>query len=114
MIIDFLVEMVNVIMIKENEYFDIIYFLLMVFFIAPLGLGAVLYIVYYALDDSHKSRRLLPFAIFCAFVSNYLMFIWTLLYISAIYPEDKVYVISGYNNKYDENNAESKKYTYTT
>ena len=114
MIIDFLVELFNVVMIKENEYFDIIYFLIMVFFIAPLGIGAVLYIVYYALDDWHKSRRLLPFAIFCAYVSNYLMFFWTLLYISAIYPEDKVYVISGYNDKYDENNAESKKYNYTT
>ena len=114
MIIDFLSELYNVVMIKENEYFEIIYFLLMVFFIAPLGLGSVLYIIYYCMKDCHESRRMLPFAIFVAYVSNYLMFIWTLLYFSAIYPEEKVYVISGYNDHYDENLPESKKYTYAT
>ena len=74
-----------------------VYFMLLAMFSAALGLGALLFIIYFVTSDSHESRRSLPFALFAGYVANSLILLWTIIYIGAIYEYDKVYVISGRN-----------------
>jgi amino acid transporter len=57
--------------------------------------AVVLYIVYFFMKDSQKSRKLVPWALGIAAVVNFLIVVWVIVYISFIYKRDKVYVTSG-------------------
>ena len=78
--------------ISQNEFFDSIYVVLYVFFFLGLLVAFVILLVYLCSTDSHKTRRLVPWAILTAAIANFLIAFWIFLYIEAIYSYDKVYI----------------------
>ena len=114
-IVNLVIEIINLIFISQNEYFDMVYPSIYGFILLPMVAAVALYIYYFSSRDSHSSRSNLPIALILATITSFLLVIWILVYIGAIYPKDKVYV-----NKWDkdtqlhvEDEDEHKHYRYT-
>jgi len=56
LIIDFILEIIDITDLVTNEYFDKIYFQVYAVLIAGYAVAVVLYIVYFFMKDSPKSR----------------------------------------------------------
>ena len=96
-IVDLVIEVINLIFISQNEYFDSVYPSIYGFILLPMVAAVALYIYYYSSRDSHSTRSNLPIALILATITSFLLVIWIIVYISAIYPKEKVYV-----NKWDK------------
>ena len=57
--------------------------------------AVILYLVYFFMKDSPRSRSLVPWAIGIAALVNLLIVIWITVYIFFIYKRDKVYITDG-------------------
>ena len=92
LIIDFVLQIFNLIGVAENEYFTPIYLygLLIIFLIFSIGTGMVFY--YLCARDSPESRSVYPHGLLIASIASFLMVAWILVYFSFLYPRDKVYV----------------------
>ena len=87
-----MIELVSMIYISQNEFFDSIFLVLYVFLFLGLLVAFVLLLVYLCSTDSHKTRRIVPWALLTAAIVNFLIAFWIFLYIQAIYSYDKVYI----------------------
>ena len=100
-IIHFLFELVQAILISENVYFDqefpIIYLLLLL----PMVLAIGFFIDFYIKDTPEKRKRVREGFLLAA-ISSLLIALWIIIYISCIYSYDKVYV-----REYDRASADA-------
>ena len=92
LIIDFCIEVYNLIVILDNEYFDSMYGgvyagILVVYFAA-----VVLLFIYLVAPDSPETRALIPWGFLVGAVANFLLVLWVIIYIGFLYENDKVYV----------------------
>ena len=92
LILDFVLEILNVVAISQNDYFESTY---MNGYLAVLGIFLVavaLAIIYLIVPDSKWSRELVPWAFIIASIASYLIVIWIVTYIGFMYPYNSVYV----------------------
>ena len=100
--IDFIIESLNTSEIGQNEYFDSVYFNIMLTLMAFYFIAVILFFIYIVAPDSKWSRELVPWSLLLAAITNILIAIWIFIYILAIYKRDKVYVTTGKNGNDDD------------
>ena len=95
LIIDFILEIIDITDIASNEYFDKVYVQVYAILLAGYAVAVVLYIVYFFLKSTPKTRPLVYWALGIAAVVNFLIVVWIIVYICVLYKRDKVYVTNG-------------------
>ena len=93
-LINIFIEILNVAFMAQNEYFDSIYPTVYGVILLPLAVAAGFFLYYFIAKDSPTTRGLLPWGVILAGVTNLLIFIWVIVYITSLYKYDKVYVNS--------------------
>ena len=95
LIIDWSVEVIFSDDIKENEYYDPIYFWVYMGILGLYAIAVFFYIAYFASYDGPCSRSIVPWALLIAGIANIGLVIWVFVYIYILYKHPKVYVVSG-------------------
>ena len=84
-LLDFLIEVLQVVAIFENEHFDPIYPQIYVSILSLFFISVALILVFIVGPDTPGIRLLVPWAFLIAAIANFLIAIWIIIYISAIY-----------------------------
>ena len=95
LIIDFILEIIDITDLASNEYFDKVFVQIYAILIVGYAVSVVLFIVYFFIKNTPKSRPLVYWALGIAAVVNFLIVVWIIVYICVLYKRDKVYVTSG-------------------
>ena len=83
--------MIEAVLASMNDTFDGIFPVVYWILLAVFFIGVVLCYIFWCAEDSPFSRGVIPWAFLIAVIVNGLIAIWIIVYISAIYPRDKVY-----------------------
>ena len=81
--------------IQENDYFDALYELILLILIIPFFIGFMLFLLYWFGCDSAWHRGRLPLAVLMGALGSLLVFIWIMIFILAIYPDDEIWMGTG-------------------
>ena len=92
LIIDFFIEIYNVYMIYDNDFFDPIYGGLYVAILVIYFAAVILLFIYLVANDSPGTRGLVPWGFLLGAIANFLIVIWIIIYIGFLYEEEKVYL----------------------
>ena len=109
LIIDFFIEVFELVDLSYNEYFEPMYFYIYLALILVYAVAVVLYCIYLFGKDSPSTRGLTPWALLIAGIVSILIAVWIIVYIFFIYPENKVYIPVSEKGRKDD-----KKYSYGT
>ena len=107
-LLDLVLECVHAYFISQNEYFEDpyeLYYYIYIILLLPLFVAATLFMLYFCAKDSTYERTKLPLAVLLACITGFLVSIWILVYISALYQYDDVFV--GIGDKADEGQEET-------
>ena len=88
---DFFFEFVNLLFIIFNPHFEAIYPLLFGLILIPILVAGIFFICWLC-NDSKATRNLLPIGLIMSAIASFLLFVWILVYIEAIYPQKAVYL----------------------
>lgn len=107
-ILDFFFEIFSTVDILVNENFDGVYGVIYAILVSVMFVAVVMFLYYFCARDSPSSRAVVPWAFLIAAIVNTLIFFWIIIYITAIYPKDKV-LITQYekNDDHDLQEGES-------
>ena len=114
LIIDFIIQILEVIFILTNEYFDNVFGMVYLLILIPLFVAVLMYMFFYCTKDSKSSRSIVPWTFLLAAFTSFFLVIWITVYICVIYNREKVYVNKWDNEttpSFDENETKSGKYT---
>ena len=106
LIVDFILEVIDITDIASNEYFDKVYVQVYAILLAFYAGSVVLFIVYFILKSTPKTRPLVPWALGIAAAVNFLIVVWIIVYICVLYKRDKVYVTNGKRGPEDEDDPD--------
>ena len=95
LIVDFILEIIDITDLASNEYFDKVFVQVYAILIVGYAVSVVLFIVYFFLKNTPKTRPLVPWALGIAAVVNFLIVVWIIVYICVLYKRDKVYITNG-------------------
>ena len=90
--LDFAIEIIQVIAIFNNEHFDPIYPQIYVGILAFFFIGVAIVLTFLIGPDNPTIRSLIPWGFLIVAIANILIATWIIIYISAIYHEDQVYI----------------------
>ena len=79
------VEVIELIIIDKNEYFDKVYPVIYCFIIIVWLIAAIIGVYYLVTTDTPQSRRWLPDVFLTASITAFSLGLWILLYIMAVY-----------------------------
>ena len=91
-ILDFFFEIFMTVDILVNENFDGVYGVIYAIIVSVMFVAVVMILYYFCARDSPSSRAVVPWAFLIAAIVNTLLFFWIIIYITAIYSKDKVYI----------------------
>ena len=84
--------MANIYYIFDNHNFDLYYGFVYAAILIPYFVAVCLSLVYLIAKDSQGSRSVIPWSFLIASISSFIIAIWIIIYISALYKKEKVYV----------------------
>ena len=90
-LIVFCFEVMDYYFIATNEYFDLYYSYVYLTILFILMVAVIFQFYYWMADDSKDSREIVPWSFLLAAIANFLLVIWILVYILALYKREKVY-----------------------
>ena len=93
-IIDFFGEVIRIVIVGLNKYFDPIYLWVYVALGVALLVSVVLVCYYLFARDSKESRAIVPWAFLISAVACFLIVCWIIYYIFFMYEKNDVYVAS--------------------
>ena len=92
LIIDFFIEIYNVFLVFDNDFFDPMYGGVYVGILVVYFVAVVLVFIYLVATDSPGTRALVPWGFLLGAIANFLIVIWIIVYIGFIYDDDKIYM----------------------
>ena len=92
LIIDFFIEIYNVYVIYDNDFFDPIYGGLYISILVIYFVAVILLFVYLVATDSPGTRALVPWGFLLGAIANFLIVLWIIIYIGFMYDQEKVYL----------------------
>lgn len=92
LIIFFCFELLEMIVIFDNEYFDSTYGVVFALILVILFVAVVLGLIYLFGADSPGTRALIPWCLLVGAIAAFLLAFWACIYICGMYDHDKVYV----------------------
>mmetsp|Transcript_8292 Transcript_8292/g.13867 ORF Transcript_8292/g.13867 Transcript_8292/m.13867 type:complete len:152 (+) Transcript_8292:23-478(+) len=90
-IANFFFEVIQIILISNNFYFDPVYPMVYALLLLPMAYSIGTFIYFYMNDTPGARERAREGFIFAA-IANFLIALWIIIYITQIYPYDKVYI----------------------
>eukprot|EP00355_Strombidium_rassoulzadegani_P002871 CAMPEP_0168611500 /NCGR_PEP_ID=MMETSP0449_2-20121227/2394_1 /TAXON_ID=1082188 /ORGANISM="Strombidium rassoulzadegani, Strain ras09" /LENGTH=173 /DNA_ID=CAMNT_0008651957 /DNA_START=68 /DNA_END=586 /DNA_ORIENTATION=+ len=105
---DLLIECALAYFISQNEYLDEpyeIFYYVYIILLLPLFISATLFMLYFCERDGSYERNKLSLAVFLAFISSLLIFIWIVVYVCFIYQFEDVYI--GFGERAEEGQEET-------
>ena len=104
LICDFIFEIVQIILISLNPYFDTYFWVVYLLLLIPLVYAISIFIEYYLREESPETRKRIPEAFIFAAIASFSIVFWIFIYVAVIYPYEKVYV-SG-QDRYEPDTAQ--------
>ena len=82
----------ELIVIQKNDYFDNKYGLVFFFLMLPFIFSIVIFVIFFFNYKDQGIRERLPEAFLVAAITNFLIALWIIIYISAVYDDGSVAV----------------------
>ena len=87
-----MIESANIYYIFDNENFDRYYGYIYLCILFPLLVAVFMSLVYLIAKDSPSTRALVPWSFLIASITAFILALWIIIYIAALYKKEKVFV----------------------